>query len=153
MWIFAGYWRRRELNATSVYVDSNVFITPLLYDAPRSEAAAAVLKMIETKKISAYTSTLTWDEVVWVVRRTLGKADSIEAGKKLLGFPNLRFIPTSEEVVRGAQSLVADWDLDPRDAIHIASALNKRVDVLVSDDSDLNVPTGLRRVSTSSFIK
>jgi predicted nucleic acid-binding protein len=66
MWIFAGYWRRRELNATSVYVDSNVFMTPLLYDAPRSEAAAAVLKMIETKKISAYTSTLTWDEVVWV---------------------------------------------------------------------------------------
>jgi len=48
------------------YVDSNVFIAPLLYDAPRSEAAAAVLKMIETKKISAYTSTLTWDEVVWV---------------------------------------------------------------------------------------
>jgi hypothetical protein len=56
-------------------------------------------------------------------------------------------------VVRGAQGLVADWDLDPRDAIHIASALNKRVDVLVSDDSDLNVPAGLRRVSTSSFIK
>jgi len=150
--MFAVCWRRRELNATSVYVDSNVFITPLLYNNPRREAAAAVLKMIETKKVSAYTSTLTWDEVVWVVRRTLGKADSIEAGKKLLGFPNLRFIPTSEEVVRGAQGLVADWDLDPRDAIHLASALSNRINILVSDDSDLNVPTGIRRVSASSFM-
>jgi len=70
----------------------------------------------------------------------------------LLGFPNLRFIPTSEEVVRGAQGLVADWDLDPRDAIHLASALSKRINILVSDDSDLNVPTGIRRVSASSFM-
>lgn len=142
------------MNATNVYVDANVFISPVIYEkSRRAKSAADVLKLIEKGRITAYTSTLTWDEVVWVVRKTLGRADSVEAGKKLLSFPNLRFIPASEEIARSAQGLVADWDLAPRDAIHLASALSRGADVVVSDDPDFDVLKRMKRESPDSFVK
>jgi len=107
--------------------------------------------MIESGEITAFTSTLTWNEVVWVVRRLLGRPDSIQAGEKLTLFPNLRFVPASEDVIRQAQKLVSELDIAPRDAIHAASALGKNVDWLVSDDPDFDLVKGLRRQSPSSF--
>lgn len=148
-----SYWRRNGSSAISAYIDANVFIHPLIYGASRkAESAAKVLKLVEEGELTAYTSTLTWDEVVWVVRRTLGGPDSIEAGRKLLNFPNLRFVPASEEVVRSAQELVEEQDLAPRDAIHVASAMSRKATTIVSDDPDLNAVKGLRRENPESFL-
>ena len=67
------------------YIDSNVFLYPVLYgDLEESERAREILSQIERKDIQAYTSTLTWDEVSYVIERTLGKTDAIEIGKKFL---------------------------------------------------------------------
>jgi len=56
------------------YIDSNVFLYPILYnDLKESETAREILSEIELKNIQAYTSTLTWDEVYYVVERILGK--------------------------------------------------------------------------------
>jgi predicted nucleic acid-binding protein len=135
-----------------VYVDSNIFISPIVYERPKRVAnCKRILAAVEKGSLTAYTSTLTWDEVVWIVRRLLGKADSIEAGEKLLTFPNLRFVPTSEEIIRSAQKLLLDYELAPRDAIHVASALGKGVELLISDDSELDGVAELKRESSNSF--
>ncbi|MDV3278444.1 MAG: type II toxin-antitoxin system VapC family toxin [Nitrososphaerales archaeon] len=140
------------MSASSVYVDSNVFIGPVLYgDIGRARAATRVLRYIEQGRIVAYTSVLTWDEVVWVVLRTVGKADSLSAGKKLLHFPNLRFVPVTEELLVRAQKLVEDHELAPRDAVHCASAMSKGVQVVISGDADLDAVPGLKRESPEAF--
>ena len=138
-----------------MYVDSNIFLSPLIYErSKKGTNARRIFRMIERSEITAYTSTITWDEVVWVVGRILGGADSIQAGERLTSFPNLRFIPASEQIVRAAQRLVAEHDdLAPRDAIHIASALIRMVDVIVSDDSDLDVVRTVRRKSSDAFVR
>jgi predicted nucleic acid-binding protein len=136
-----------------VYVDSNIFISALIYqDARRASDCAQVLRAIEGEKVAAYTSTLTWDEVVWVVSRFLGKADSVQAGEKLIGFPNLRFVPVTEDVLRSAQKLLEGGGLAPRDAVHIASAVSRRADFIVSDDKALEAVEGTKRLSSSSFV-
>ncbi len=141
-----------ELSARNVYVDSNIFIASLIYSrSPQSVDSKRVLTAIEKGEVTGYTSTLTWDEVVWVVRKVLGRADSIQAGEKLVGFPNLRFISASEEIIRSAQRMISEYTIAPRDAIHASSALTKKVDALVSDDSDLDVIDGIKRESSSSF--
>lgn len=128
------------MSVTSGYVDSNVFISSLIYeDSRKATNARRTLGMVERGEIEACTSTLTWDEVVWVARRILGKADSVQAGEKLTLFPNLRFVPASEEIIRSAQRLLTDHDLAPRDAIRLASALSRGVDFLISDDPGLDV--------------
>lgn len=140
------------MGGSSVYVDSNVFISPVLYgDSKRSKDSKRVLGYIEQGKIAAYTSTLTWDEVAWVVRRTLGKGDSVETGRRLLSFPNLRFVPVTEELLVRAQKLVEEFGIGPRDAIHCASAIGKGAKTVISDDSDLDAVSGLKRESPAAF--
>ena len=91
------------------YIDSNIFIYPVIYKSETEEKARKakeILLMIEHGEIPAYTSSLTWDEVVWVVSRTLGKEDGIQQGRKLLGFPNLEFIEVDKNVLSMAQTLL-----------------------------------------------
>jgi hypothetical protein len=140
------------LDAKSIYVDSNIFISPLIYErSSQAVNSKRILSAVEKGQVTAYTSTLTWDEVVWVVRRVLGRADSIQAGEKLAAYPNLRYIPASEEVIRSAQRLSSEYNIAPRDAIHVTSAIHKSVDALVSDDSDLDVVREIKRESSASF--
>jgi uncharacterized protein len=140
------------LDAKSIYIDSNIFIYPVIYESSsQTTGSKRILSAVEKGEVTAYTSTLTWDEVVWVVRRVLGRADSIQAGEKLAAYPNLRFVPTSEEVIRSAQRLLSEYNIAPRDAIHVTSAITKKVDSFVSDDSDLDVVGEIRRESSASF--
>lgn len=131
----------------TIYADSNIFILPLIHgDSGRGATASKILRRIESGELTAYTSYLTWDEVTWVVRRTLGKPDSIESGKKLIGFPNLRFIEVTESIITKGQSLVEKHQLKPRDAIHCSSAISKDIGKLVSDDSDFDVVKEITRI-------
>ncbi|MGI0079912.1 MAG: type II toxin-antitoxin system VapC family toxin [Nitrososphaerales archaeon] len=135
-----------------VYVDSNVFILPVVYgDSDRGKVAADLLRKIENGEVIAYTSTLTWDEVVWVVLKLLGKADSVETGRKLIKFPNLRFVDADESVIIKSQQLVEKYQMKPRDAIHCASAIAKNLKMLISDDGDFEVAQEIKRIPLESF--
>jgi uncharacterized protein len=130
------------------YLDSNVFLYPVLYQAesePKAKQAKQILSNIEKGTMQAYTSTLTWDEVVWVIKKTMGKEEAVNQGKKLLGFPNLKFTAVDEEVVSHAQKLIEKYKINPRDAIHLASALEKKLKEIISDDSELDVVKEIKR--------
>jgi uncharacterized protein len=131
-----------------VYLDSNVFIYAIIYDKedePKAKKANDILLNIENGKIAAYTSTLTWDEVVWVISRAMGRKEGASQGKKMLGFPNLQFVVADENVLARAQKLIDKYSLSPRDSIHIASALEKRIKQIISDDADFDQVKEIRR--------
>jgi predicted nucleic acid-binding protein len=130
------------------YIDSNVFIYPVLYQTEtqqKAKKAKEILLKIESGEISAYTSTLTWDEVVWVVSRVIGRNDGIAQGRKLLGFPNLKFINADENVLTQAQTLIDKYKLSPRDSIHVASALVRNIKAVISDDADFDQVQEIKR--------
>jgi predicted nucleic acid-binding protein len=130
------------------YLDSNVFIYPVIYQAdtqPKAKKAKEILHDIEKGEFTAYTSTLTWDEVVWVITRVMGRSEGINQGRKLLGFPNLQFVPTDESVIARAQRLLDKYKLSPRDAVHVASALVKRTKAVISDDADFDQIKEIKR--------
>lgn len=130
----------------AAYIDSNVFIFPIIYgDSGNGAEATHILRRIESRQLTAYTSVLTWDEVVWVVRKSLGEADAIESGRKLVRFPNLRFIEASESIVAKGQSLIEKYQLKPRDAIHCASAISKGLTLFLSNDAGFDVVREVRR--------
>ncbi len=71
------------------YVDSNVFLYSVLYSPDlelKAKRAKEILQEIENKELSAATSTLTWDEVVWVATKLLGRSDGIAQDKNCLVF-------------------------------------------------------------------
>ena len=121
------------------YIDSNVFLYPVLYSGIKeAETAGEILTGIEQKNIQAYTSTLTWDEVSYVVERAFGKTDSIEVGKKFLNFPFLRFIPVDDEIIRRSQVIREKYNLKPRDSIHISCAIERNISEIITDDADFD---------------
>jgi uncharacterized protein len=123
------------------YIDTNVFIFPILYEEeqePKVKHAKQILKSIEKGELPAYISTLTWDEVVWIVRKVMGRAEAISQGQKLLGFLNLNWIIVDENILTQAQSLMNKYNLHPRDAVHVASAINRKIDSIISDDLDID---------------
>jgi predicted nucleic acid-binding protein len=132
------------------YVDSNVFLYSALYSPhlePKAKRAKEILQKIENKELSAATSTLTWDEVVWVASKLLGRSCGIAQGQKLLGFPNLEFINVDEAIIAQAQSLMDKYKLSPRDSIHIASALSRKATIIISDDEDFDQIKEIKRTT------
>ena len=130
------------------YIDSNVFIYPVIYQTEaqqKAKKAKEILHKIENGELSAYTSTLTWDEVVWVVSRVMDRNDGIAQGRKLLGFPNLKFINADESVLTQAQTLIDKYKLSPRDSIHVASALIRNIKTVISDDANFDQVQELKR--------
>jgi predicted nucleic acid-binding protein len=94
------------------YLDSNVFLYSVLYSTelqPKAKKAQEILASIANGLMPACTSTLTWDEVVWIVKRNMGRAESVNQGKKLLGFPNLEFIAVDDLIVSRAQKLMEKY--------------------------------------------
>ena len=129
------------------YIDSNVFLYPVLYgDLEESERAREILSQIVRKDIQAYTSTLTWDEVSYVIERTLGKTDAIEIGKKFLNFPFLRFIAVDDEVIRRSQALREKYNLKPRDSIHLSCAIERNIFKIITDDADFDEIKEIQRI-------
>jgi len=141
----------------SIYVDSNVFILPVLGEnSDRARGATKLLRMIESDRLEAFTSVLTWDEVCWVVTKVLGSSDGVAAGKKLLGFPHLRFVEANSEVISTAHSMLERYSgkgLGPRDAIHCASAVARRIRSIASDDAGLSVVEELKREPLERFLE
>ena len=129
------------------YIDSNVFLYPVLYnELEESKEARNILSQIEEKNIQAYTSILTWDEVSYVVERTLGKTDSIEVGKKLINFPFLRFITVDDEIIRRSQVIREKYNLNPRDSIHLSCAIERNISEIITDDSDFDNIKEIKRI-------
>ena len=129
------------------YIDSNVFLYPVLYnELEESETAKKILLQIENKDIQAYTSTLTWDEVSYVTERLLGKTDAIEIGKKFINFPFLRFIPVDDEIMRRSQAIREKYHLKPRDSIHLSSAIERNIPTIITDDKDFDGIKEIKRM-------
>jgi len=132
-----------------MYVDSNVFIYPVIYDdrvVKKAKAAKAMLLRIAEGELEASTATVTWDELVWVVRRTLGAKVAIREGRKFLGFPNLIMLSVDEKTVAEAQRITEKYELKPRDAIHIGCAVRNKIGEILSDDPDLDVVKEISRI-------
>jgi len=141
---------RRRLLKRLLYIDSNVFIYPVIYDPdaiPEAARARARLREIVSGSIEACTSTLTWDEVAWVTRRFFGAQRAATQGASFLGLPNLRLLKVDLEIISKAQTLLERYDLKPRDAIHAATAMKNGIEKILSYDEDFDMLPNLTRIS------
>lgn len=131
-----------------MYADAGVFLLPVLH-SERLAPAAAAARFLNSMARGAHrvsTATLTWDEVVYVVRRFLGPEDSIAKGRELLDLPNLTWLRVDLAVLRRAADLYQSLPMRPRDAIHAAVALETGEREILSEDRVFDRVSGLARV-------
>jgi len=130
-----------------IYLDSNAFIWANLYNDKKAENARQLLDRIITGEEFSATSTLTFDEVFWIVKKERGFDIAMESGKALLEMRNLILLEVNDTVVWRAYNLMDEYRLEPRDAIHVACALVNGIHTMVSEDSDLDKVKEIERIS------
>ncbi len=131
-----------------MYADAGLFLLPVLHmeRLPPAATAARFLNSLARGARRVSTATLTWDEVVYAVRRFLGPEDSIAKGQELLAFPNLTWLRVDLAVLRRAADLYRSLPMRPRDAIHAAAALEAGEKEILSEDRAFDRVSGLARV-------
>lgn len=132
-----------------LYIDSNVFLYPIIYEVGAVEEAKRsrdLLLRIALGDVEACTPIITWDEVVWVVRRALGLEPSMEQGKRFLTFPNLKFLAVKKSIILRAQEILEKYGVKPRDAIHTATVIENKITNIASYDKDLDVIKVIKRI-------
>lgn len=128
------------------YLDANVFVYAATGEESKAVPSQKILQKVAEGNMDAYTSILTWDELVWAVKKKLGNDYAKEEGIKFLAFPKLKLISADAAVIAEAQRLVAEHKLDPRDAIHAASAIKNGIKDFVSDDPDFDKIKEIKRI-------
>jgi uncharacterized protein len=132
-----------------VYIDSNVFVYAVTHDPaknPKARESIRVLKEVEEDRKKGVSSFLTWGEVTWVVWKLKGYEAGVKSGSALLKLRNLTLLSVNASVMVKAQQLVESYQLKPRDAIHVGSALLAGEKDFISDDSELDVVREIARV-------
>lgn len=136
-----------------IYLDANIFLSSIVNPKTDEQTiiCTKILDKVISKDILAATSLLTWDEVVFIIKKTLGNELARIEGKKFLDFPNLTFLKVDEKVISLAQDLLTRYKLNPRDAIHAASALANNISEIISDDSDFDQIKEIKRIKLGNF--
>jgi|SRR3989344_7753731 len=139
---------KTHLNKKMIYLDTNIFVIAVLEGGKAKE----ILNKLVDKNIQAFTSIITWDEFVWAIKKaTLDYDFAKKEGEKFLFLPNLRFLDINFDVIKKAQDLIEDYNLNPRDSIHVATAVLKGIREIISDDPDLDKAKEIKRVSIINF--
>ncbi|MCX8182623.1 MAG: type II toxin-antitoxin system VapC family toxin [Candidatus Methanomethyliaceae archaeon] len=128
-----------------IYIDSNIFIYAALNLEDLGDRARALLRDVQEGKQRAASSALTFDEIVWAVRKYRSFEDSVAAGEVFLNMPNLKIVEVSGDILAMALELMRRYRLDPRDSIHAASAISKKTKVILSSDEHFDRVKEIRR--------
>ena len=136
-----------------IYIDANVFVHAILEPEDRQPGknAALVMKKIANGELRAMTSFLTWDELLWALKRCLTYKLATDECRKFLNFPNLNFSKVDEAVINLAQDYVERYSLKPRDSIHAATAIMHGIKEIISDDPDFDVIKEIKRIPIEKF--
>jgi uncharacterized protein len=127
------------------FIDANVFLFARLDAGAPGDAARALLRTIDADH-PATTSVVVLNEVLWNLRKPLGRDDAIEASRRLARMPGLKILPIGERSWTRALGLMAEHPhLKPNDALHAACALEAGIATVVSTDADFDGIPGLRR--------
>lgn len=120
------------------YIDSNLFIYAALSLKEKGKKARSHIKKIRKGNTKAVTSVLTFDEVFWKVQQGRGFESALKIGKTFLQTNNLMLVEVNDEVLWRTYNLIEKYELDSRDGIHLACALEKGVHTIISEDEDFD---------------
>jgi predicted nucleic acid-binding protein len=133
-----------------IYLDANVFLNAILNREEEGEKARSIIQKLQKGEMAAACA-LSFDEVFWIVKKHRDFNKALRASKALLQTPNLTFLKVDDETLWSALSLAEKYRLAPRDAIHLACALNNGISTIISEDEDFDKIKEIKRTKILDF--
>jgi|TARA_B100000315_G_scaffold232700_1_gene245141 hypothetical protein len=103
----------------------------------KAEKCDGVIQRAERGDVLLVTSALTIAEVLWMRGAPRLPKDKSEIVQKFFKRSYIRVYNLDRKKAEAAQSLVWDYGIKPKDAIHVATAIHLKVDALETFDQDL----------------
>jgi len=128
-----------------IYIDASVFVFATLNTEQVGDEARSLLRDVQTGKLEATSSALTFDELVWAVKKNRTSEDAIASGEAFLNMPRLKLVDVDGNLLARALALMRKYQLDPRDSIHAASAMTVGAEVIISTDKHFDRVKEIRR--------
>ncbi|CAD6494152.1 MAG: PIN domain protein [Candidatus Argoarchaeum ethanivorans] len=135
-----------------MYIDSNIFIFAATGKEELGQNCRKIIKLINEQKITCAASFLVIDEVIWILKKEVGKDSAIKITKAMLSMP-IKWIEIKKSVIIRMMDTYEKTTLDPRDAIHISSMKEVGLSVIVSEDDDFDKVEGIERINASECIE
>jgi len=130
------------------YIDSNVFIYPILYQGKKAENAKKILSKMVDGEIACATSSLTLDEVMWVIINEANRKKALQIGKDILTLPNLKILDVTNEHIMQSITLMEKYKkLKPRDAIHLSVCTTAGIFRFITDDADFDHISEINKIT------
>lgn len=125
-----------------IYWDSDAFLGYFQNESDKAELCNGTIERAKQGEILIVTSTLTIAEVLWMRNAPKITADKAEIVRKFFRRSNLRLRNVTRRISENAQDLVWNHAIRPKDAIHVATALDGGIPILETFDTDLIKRTG-----------
>ena len=122
---------------TRRYWDSCAFLGWLKGEEDKEAECASVLEEAVSGKLEIVTSTLTLAEVLWLSKPKRIPKEDREKVRQAFESPWLVLWEVDRRIAERAQDVVWDHDVEPKDAIHVATALAADVEQLDTFDGPL----------------
>jgi predicted nucleic acid-binding protein len=125
-----------------IYWDSDAFLGWLQAEPGKSELCAGTLKRADQGEVVIFTSALTIAEVLWMRGAPMIPQEKAEVLRKFFRRSYFRIRNVTRKISEDAQDLVWVQSIRPKDAIHVATALDGHVIALETFDENLLGKTG-----------
>jgi predicted nucleic acid-binding protein len=125
------------MSAELIYWDSDTFLGWLQDEPGKAELCEGTIRRAEGGEVLIITSALTIAEVLWMRGSPRVTRDKAEILRRFFRRSFMRVRNVTRTVSESAQDLVWDHSIRPKDAIHVATALNAKAFVLETFDDNL----------------
>src|SRR3989338_8406610 len=99
-----------------IYLDANVFVYYILDSGEKGNSARNIITKIVSGGEMAATSSLTVDEIVWILWKNVGREKAIAEALKIFEMPNLEVLSVTPEMSFKSLILLEKYPkLKPRD--------------------------------------
>jgi predicted nucleic acid-binding protein len=123
--------------AEIVYWDSDAFLGWLQAEQGKVEFCAGTLRRAELGEVVIFTSALTIAEVLWMRGAPVIPQEKADIVRRFFRRSNLRVRNVTRGIAESAQDLVWNHSIRPKDAIHVATALDAAAIALETFDEGL----------------
>ncbi|MBI2583253.1 MAG: type II toxin-antitoxin system VapC family toxin [Candidatus Aenigmarchaeota archaeon] len=134
-----------------IYLDANVFIYAAGAGTAKGERAREVIQAVQSGKLQAASSVLTFDEVVWELRKQIGMESALIATQSFFLLPDLEIYNATRGIFLDALEIMRHEKMKPRDSIHMATMRNHGIHEILTEDPDFGNVRGIKRISLEKF--
>lgn len=135
-----------------MYIDSNIFIYASIDAEQLGKQCRRIIDAIDQQVISCASSYLVIDEVLWILKKHIGRKDSLTITRSILSLP-IKWIDVNDAVMIRLIDRFEKTTLDPRDTLHLASMKEQKLTTIITEDTDFDNIKGIKRMSAAQVIK